>query len=255
MKMNNTIAVIFVFLAALIVLNGCSGQKPTPDWTAKEYFKYAMDTYNDESYYEAVNEFTVVLLRYAGTVYADSAQFYLGMSHFQMEEFILAAAEFNKLITDMSRSPLVSESQYMLGESYYQMSPRSELDQEYTLKAIKEFQIFLEDFPTNVHREEVEKKIFELREKLARKQWLNAELYRKMREFSSSLIYYDLVINSYYDTEYADDALLGKAQAYLEMEDYDKAKESMLIFKDKYPKSDLSEEYNETWSELEENMH
>jgi outer membrane protein assembly factor BamD len=100
----------------------------------------------------------------------------------------------------------------------------------------------------------VEKKMLEMRSKLARKQWLNAELYAKMREFTSSLIYYDIVINTFYDSEFADDALLGKARVYLEMEDFEKAKEFMLLFKEKYPSSDLKEEYTETWSEIEKSL-
>jgi outer membrane protein assembly factor BamD len=254
MKVRNITTAILLLILALSILNGCSGRKPTSEWTAAEYFRYAMETYDDENYYEAVNEFTVVLLRYAGTIYADSAQYYLGMSHFMMDEHIIAAAEFNKLVNDMSRSPLVPDAQYMLAESFYQLSPRSELDQEYTLKAIKEFQIFLEDFPSSPKREEVEKKMLEMRSKLARKQWLNAELYAKMREFTSSLIYYDIVINTFYDSEFADDALLGKARVYLEMEDFEKAKEFMLLFKEKYPSSDLKEEYTETWSEIEKSL-
>ena len=58
-------------------------------------------------------------------------------------------------------------------------------------------------------------------------------------EFKSSLIYYDIVLEQYYDTDFADDALLGKAMSYMEMEDYKSAKETLLTFKDKFPTSDL----------------
>jgi len=162
--------------------------KPQSDWTAEEYYRFAKEIYEDESYLEAINELTVVSLRYPGSSVSDSAQFLLGMSHFQMEEHIISAAEFNKLINDMPESPLVTESQRMLAESFYQMSPRAELDQEYTWKALKEYQIFLEDFPDHEKKESVEKKILELRAKLAKKQYKNADLYRKNTLYNRCII-------------------------------------------------------------------
>ncbi len=241
---------IIILILAAYLFQACSGRKPESTWTAGEYFKYAKEKYDDEDYFEAVNEFTVVSLRYPGSLVADSAQFYLGMSHFYMDEFIISAAEFNKLIEEMSKSLLVPEAQLMLAESFYQMSPRAALDQEYTIKAIREFQVFLEDFPTHSKKEDVEKKIYELREKLAEKQWRNAEIYRKMRKFKASIIYYDIVLSNYYDTEFADDAQFGKALVYIEKEEWGNARKELSLLKEKYKDSILLIEAEEKLSDV-----
>lgn len=227
-----------ICLIALIGL-GCSGRSPEPSWQAEEYFEYARELYDSEDYYESANEFTIIILRYAGSSVADSAQYFLGMSHYNLEEYIISAAEFSKLINNLPQSPLVPDCQYMLGMSYYEMSPRAALDQEYTRKALRALQIFVEDFPRHALREDVDIKLLELREKLAQKEFLNADLYRKMYRFRSSLIYFDIVLARYYDTSWADDALLGKALVYLELEEWENARESLLIFKDKFPDSDF----------------
>lgn len=243
MKLGRGIQVtkyFFVLLLTTLIWLGCSGRSPEPSWTAEEYFKYAQELYDDEDYYECANEFTIIILRYAGSSVADSAQFFLGMSHYQLEEFIISGAEFSKLINNMPQSPLVPDAQYMLGMGYYEMSPRAALDQEYTKRALRAFQLFIEDFPRHAKREDVEKKLLELREKLARKEFLNAELYRKMFRLRSSLIYYDIVLERYYDTSWVDDALLGKALVYIDLEDWANAREQLLIFKDKFPDSDLN---------------
>ena len=242
---------VIVFIILLLILN-CSGNKPKADWSVEEYYRYAKDQFEDEDYYNSVNSFTVIVLRYPGSIYADSAQYYLATSHFNMDEFIIAAEEYKKLINDMSHSKLISLAQLMLAESYYRMSPRSELDQEYTYKAIKEYQTYLEDYPTHEKREEAEKRIFGLRERLAQKHWQNAELYRKMRKYKSSIIYYDIILNSYYDSDFAEYAQYGKAMAYLEMEDLQKAKEEFLIFKDKFPGSQIAGEVEEKLVEIKE---
>lgn len=231
---------VCLVIGLMIIFMACSGKSPEMTWSAEEYYHYAKEKYDDEDYWESSNDFNVVILRFPGSSVADSAQYYLGYSHYFMDEFIIAAAEFRKLINNMPRSPLVPDAQFMLAESYYQMSPRAELDQEYTTKAIQEYQLFVEDFPTHAKREEVEKKLVELRDKLAKKHLLNAELYRKMHEFRSSLIYYDIVLEQYYDTDFADDAQYGKALAYFDLDEYQKAKEELLTFKDKFPESNLN---------------
>ena len=259
MRLRRGIQVIkylFVILLIAIIGMGCSGRSPEPTWKAEEYFDYARELYDDEDYYDATNEFTIIILRYAGSSVADSAQYYLGLSHYNLEEYIISAAEFSKLIANMPQSPLVPDAQYMLGMSYYEMSPRAALDQEYTQKALRAFQIFLEDFPNHSRREDVDIKLLELREKLAQKEFLNADLYRKMYRLRSSLIYYDIVLERYYDTTWADDALIGKALVYLELEEWENARESLLIFKDKFPESDyeytVERSLNKISSELED---
>ncbi len=236
-----------------IILFGCSTTRPQPDWTARQYFHYAMDMFNDKDYYEAANEFTVIVLRYPGSVVSDSAQFYLAESHFYLDEFIIAAAEYEKLINSMARSPLVPLAQFRLAESYFELSPRPSLDQEYTIKAIREFQNFIEEYPTHPLREEAEKKIASLRAKLAEKKYLSAEIYRKMRKFRAAIIYYDLVLEGYYDTEWADDAMYGKILTYMESEDYDAARLEIYKFQQQFPNSEYIEEVNAYMQELPAN--
>ena len=240
------------YLLIIVIFMNCAGNKPQPEWTASQYFKYAIEKFNDEDYYDAANEFTVIVLRYAGSTVVDSAQLYLADCHFKMEEYIIAAAEYEKLINYMSQSPLVPEAQYKLAESYFQLSPRASLDQNYTEKAIREFQNFIEDFPTNELKESAEKRILLCREKLATKQYKNAESYRKMREFDAALIYYSIVINEYYDTTLADDALIGKMKVHSEMKDFESVKSDYVKFKELFPQSDLSKEADTFLSSLPE---
>ncbi len=228
-----------LLLLIAILIMACAGTRPQPDWSAEQYFHYAKKLFDDEDYYEAADQFTVVTLRYPGSTIADSAQYYLAESHFKMKEYLIAAAEFEKLINNMPHSKLVPLAQYKLALSYYKLSPRPELDQEYTLKAIRQFQYFIEENPTHPLKDDALKKIAELRDKLAEKEFKNADIYRKMHEFRAAIIYYDQVLQKYYDTSWADDAQLGKIETYLQMDDYASAAKEVEKFKAQFPNSEL----------------
>lgn len=232
----------------------CAGNKPQPDWSGTQYFNYAKDLFEDEDYYEASREFTVVVLRYAGTHVADSAQYYLAESHYMMDEYLIAAVEYEKLINSMSRSPLVPRAQFKLAKSYYELSPRAALDQQYTDKAIRHFQMFIEDYPQHELVTEAEKHIAMLRDKLAKKAYDSGEIYRKMREYDAAIIYFDQVLEKFYDTAYADDAVAGKAKTYLEMKDFDLAKKEIEKFTEQFPESDLKEKITNISEEIAEEV-
>jgi len=228
----------------------CGGNSPTPDWTAKDFFRAAKEKYDDESYFEAVNEFTVVLLRFAGSTVADSAQYYLADSHYMMGDYLIAGVEFEKLINSMPQSPMVKMAQYRLAESYNELSPRAALDQKYTTKAIREYQYYIEEFPTDTLKEKAEEKILFLRNRLGEKEYENAEIYRKMSEFNAAIVYYDQVLTKYYDTDWADKAQFGKVKTYLDSEDIEQALLESAKFEQQFPDSDLNEELKELKLEL-----
>lgn len=171
--------IFFVPILLVLIIAGCSSSVDTARLDAQGHFDYAYQLFQDEDFLYAVNEFQAILLQYPGSAVNDDAQYYLGMSYFNREQYLLGAYEFSKLIRDIPASPFVPEAQYMLAESYYQLSPPYPLDQAYTKKAIEEFQAFIDFFPTNAKVEEVEKKIDELNEKLAEKEYNAGYIYEK----------------------------------------------------------------------------
>lgn len=222
-------------LLIVIIVYGCSGAPDTSVLSPEEHFNYVMELYNDEDYDEAVNEFQTLLLQYPGSTINDDAQYYLGMTYFKREQFLLAAYEFSKLIRDIPASPFVAEAQYMLAESYYQLSPPFPLDQAYTKKAIDEFQAFIEFFPTNPKIEEAEQKIDELNNKLAEKDYRSAVIYEKMGYNKAAIEYYDKVVDTYHDTEFAPMALYNKIQLEIKRDQTADALRDISEFLSRYP--------------------
>jgi outer membrane protein assembly factor BamD len=199
-----------ILLASTLLLIGCGSSKPPELPTAEGRFHEGMVEYNDENYFEAIQHFEVIRIQYPGSAYADSARFYSGMSRYHREEYLLASYEFGQLIQNIPSSPLVPEAQYMIAECYVQLSPGVQLDQVYTIKAINELQTFMELYPNHPRIEQARKDIITMYDKLAEKEFNTGVLYKGLDNYASATIYFDTIIDRYYNTSYVDDAMVEK---------------------------------------------
>ncbi len=226
---------IFALLFLTLFLFACSSTLDTANMTPEERLAYAIKLYEEEDSEEAVKEFEAIILQYPGSSIIDDAQYYLAMTRFQREEFILAAYQFSKLIKGMPSSEFLADAQYMLANCYYELSPDFTLDQQYSKKAIEEYQVFIDFFPLNPKVAEAEIRIKELNDKLARKEFDAARIYSKMEYYTAAFKYYDAVMEIYHDTQYAPLALYNKINLLIERDREAEALSESLKFLQKYP--------------------
>jgi len=243
--------IFLAFIVVLPVIWGCGSSRDFSDLNPDDRLQFALNLYNEEDYEDAATEFEAILLQYPGSIYVDDAQYYLGMCRFQREEYILAAFEFSKLIRNMPASEFVADAQFMLAESYYQLSPNFTLDQKHTKKSIEEFQAFIDFFPLNERVAEAERKISEMNEKLARKEYTIAVIYEKMDYYTASLKYYDSVVEIYHDTQFAPQALYRKIKLLMNREREDEALKEMRKFTSMYPQDNNFNEIESLKNSLE----
>ena len=225
-------AALFVVLLAM----GCAGN--TGKYKQKElvmdaqfYFDRGMKLLNKKDYERAIAELNTVVESFSGSAVVDSALYYLAEAHFKNEDYITAAYNYERVYTDYPSSQFVAESQYKKALSYYMESPKAALDQENTRMAIDEFGRFIENFPGNSLIQEAQKRIEELKEKLAYKEYQTADLYRKMKSpesLTAALLYYQAVIDEFPRSVWVDYSRYGMGIVYLKKKDNEKALE---IFK------------------------
>jgi outer membrane protein assembly factor BamD len=246
-KMKN---ILILFLFSLVIW-GCGGTENTANMSPGDRLAYAVKLYNNEDYEQAVNEFSAIVMQYPGNSIVDSAQYYTGMTRVKRKEYILGAYEFSKLIKNMPASKLIAESQYMLGECYYQLSPNFTLDQKYTRSAIKEFQAYMDFFPTGEKVSDAEAKIKELNEKLAHKEYNAAYIYSKLEYYRAAIKYYDNVVEIYHDTKYAPLAMYDKTQLLINRDRKAEALVEINKFLEKYPSDSHVKEMQDLKSNLD----
>jgi outer membrane protein assembly factor BamD len=246
----------YIFLAFIFAAGfwGCSTLQDTSTMYPTQRFHFALKLYNNKNYEDALKEFQAIALQYPGITIVDSVQYYIGQTRFQRDEYILAAYEYSRLIKNMPASKLVTESQYMLAECYYRLSPDYSLDQKYTLKAVQELQAFIDFFPTNSKVPEAERKIAEMNEKLAHKEYFTGYIYTKLDAFNAAIIYYDDVIENYHDTKYASMALYDKINLFVQLKRNTDALDSISKFIEKYPDDNRVKELQKIKTSIEDKI-
>jgi len=230
----------FLLFLVSVIIFGCSSAEKSSISTEdpEDAFRQAKLIYDNKDYAQAIEDFSFIKIKFSGTGIIDKAQFYLGMSYFMRKEYVLAAYEFENLIKNYSSSSFVGEARYYLAMSYYELSPDYYLDQTYTKYAIIEFQNFIILFPSDKLVSQAELKIRELRNKLAFKDLNSAELYVRMDNYKAALVYYENILNEYFDTEYADDASYGKITTLIRKKLFEAAKKEIEKFEKKYRNSE-----------------
>lgn len=246
----------YFFLVMIFALGmwGCSSSYDSASMYPAQRYQFALKLYNNRNYEDALKEFQAIILQYPGNAVVDSSQYYLGQTRFQRGEYIMAAYEYSRLIKNMPTSKLVLESQYMLAECYYRLSPDYSLDQKYTKKAIEEFQAFIDFFPTDLKVPEAEKKITEMNDKLAHKDYYTAYIYTKLEYYNAAIAYYDNVIDNYHDTQYASVSLYDKIKLLVNRKRNDEALTNIAKFIEKYPNDSRVPELEKIKTAIEDKL-
>ena len=182
--------------------------------TVPEAFGKAKALYDKEKYLDAAEAFDTVFRISRGTEYAQESQYYLAQSYYNKERYLLAASEFQRYSGLYPRSERREEADYKEALSYYKISPRYKIDQQYTRKAIEKFRLYNSRYPNSDKVQEAAQYITELRSKLAHKLFGSAELYMRTDRYEAAIIYYDLIINNYPESKWAERALVNEIEAY-----------------------------------------
>ena len=242
------------FLPAMIsmsmLLSACSSSKQVSDKDpAQERYRLAMVDMDKRHYDNAIIKLEGLMFSTRATPLEDKVLYSLGKAYFQTDQYLLSAEIYRRLLQQTPDSPFARDAQFQLARSFEKLSPHYELDQEYTVKAINEFRIYLDQYPTDeparlssdveTYRELLKQNpdnpeykakyeqaiavlsmqspvkyanaaIPVLREKLAHNRYSIAYHYAKLKKYRPAAMYYEQIINGFSDTVWNEPAWIGK---------------------------------------------
>lgn len=179
------------YLAIFIILFSvsCDSFKKVQESTDNEYkYNMAVKYYEKKDYEHASELFKELMQVYRGTQKAEPVYYYWAYCDYHLEDYLFAGHQFRRFVQAFPRSKYAEELQYMIGVCYMKFSPESYLDQEYTHKAIDEFQLFLDKYPKGTYSAQANENVDKLQVKLESKAFETVKLYYKIGEFKSCMV-------------------------------------------------------------------
>lgn len=199
----------------LFTLAGCGAKKQTQQQTTPEaLFEKALAALHGRHWTDAQELFDQFTLQFPTHPRVQEARFRLGEAYYGKKEYITAANEFSRLANDYPAGPYADDSRFKVCESYYKLSPKSELDQQYTKAAIDHCQSLITYYPSSDFVARAQEMLTELRTKLAAKMYDSGEFYFKRNAYDSAVIYYEIALRDYPDTSIAPRALMRLYETY-----------------------------------------
>lgn len=235
-------------LALILLFFSCDGYQrvlKSSDYKLKE--ETALKLYEKKDYKRAVLLFEELLTVYRGNAKAERLYFMYAYSHYGIDDYAMGAYYFENFISSYPGSSYAEEAAFMLAYCLYMDSPRFNLDPTTTLKAIEEFQFFVNRYPKSKRVEQCNQLIEELRGKLEKKTYQLAVLYYNTESYQAAIIAFKNLLKDYPDTKYYVEAAFYtlKASYSFAVNSVDAKKKARLdetlnyyyTFVDKYSKS------------------
>jgi len=248
------------FIPVLIIiffLSSCSKgitkilKNPDPEYKlriAEQYFvkkKYskAQVLYEDVMpYYKTRAEFADIYYKYAYCAYNQA-------------DYMNAENLFKTFLEIFPNNPKSEEVDYMRAYSFYKQSPKPELDQTNTIKAIGMMQVFINTHPGSEKNKEAAEIIDACRTKLEIKDYKSAQLYYDLAQFREAGVAFNALLNSYPESAKGDEYKLMIIKSYYRFaelsveekkpERFEQVIDECQDFVDRFPESKLRKDAEE----------
>lgn len=239
MRVRQTEVLLVGLVLSLAALQGCGGAGSAyPEGS----YERGEAQYEDESWYEAVEDLRLFIRRAPTDPRAPEAQYMIAMSRYNDEDFPVAAVEFEILRNDYPTSSRVDDAWYMQGMCYVEQVPRIDLDQTTTRQAVQHFVRYLREYPGGTHRADAEEELRKLNLHLDRKELQSAEQYRKLKRYEAAAVTVDALLRMRPDSELRPEMLLLSGDVHRRRAEFEKASDAYQTFLRDYPDHDRADE-------------
>jgi outer membrane protein assembly factor BamD len=248
-RSTKKLSVAFICLMAIMMLaTSCESPEKlmkNPDINYK--LKVATNWYNKKEYFKCIPVFEELMGLMKGQRSTEDIYYMYCMANFKQGDYMLAAYHFKSYANTYPTSKKAEECLYMAAVSNSKLSPKYELDQSYTTKAIDAFQTFINQYPQSTLVDTANRTIVTLRKKLERKALANAELYYKTENYKAAAVSFNNLLTQYPDIDNVERILFMVEKSYdkyaensialRRVERYHSVIDAYKNFKYKYPSS------------------
>jgi outer membrane protein assembly factor BamD len=226
--------------------------KVAEQYYVKKKYNYAQQLYEDVMpYYRGLPQFEDIYYKYAYCAY-------------YQKDYMNAENLFKTFLEIYPNSSKAEEVDYMRAYSFYKQSPKPQLDQSNTIKAIGMMQTFINTHPGSARNKDATEIIDICRHKLEVKDAGSAKLYYDLGQYRAAAVTYTSVLNTYPESNKADEYKIMVIKSYfryaeLSVEEKKAERFQQVInecndFKDRFPQSPYAREAQDYLSQSQNNL-
>lgn len=175
--MNKKILISLVVLASLLA--SCKSESNLVYKSDDNSYKYefAKESFVNRKYTRASDLLGSLIVVMKGTKYGEECLYLYGLSCMNNGDYESASDIFKRYTTSYPRGEYAEDASFNRAEALYMSTPEPRLDQSSTYTAIKAFQDFIDVYPSSTKKELAQNRMYELQDKLVKKELLSARLY------------------------------------------------------------------------------
>lgn len=172
-------------VCAALVLTSCANEfnrvYKTQDYNYK--YEYAKECFANGKYIKAITLLEELVTITKGTDNGEECLYMLSMAQFCNADYEAASMGFKKYYQSYPKGRFAEMASFYAGESLYMSTPEPRLDQSATVMAITAYQEYLDIYPDAILKRKAQERLFELQDKLVKKELLSAQLYYNLGSY------------------------------------------------------------------------
>lgn len=243
-----------LLILAMFILNGCTNQflKVMKSHDPEYKLRIAEQYYVKKSYNKAQQLFEDVMPHFKTSKEFEDLYYKYAYCAWYQKDYLNAENLFKSYLEIFPNSTRAEEIDFMHAKCFYMQSPKPELDQTNTIKAMGMMQTFINTHPGSPRNKDATDIIDICRDKLETKDYKTAQLYYDLGQFRAAGVAFNSVLNNYPESTKADEYELMIIKSYfrfaeLSIEPKQKERFEQVIdecndFADRFPDSKLKKE-------------
>jgi outer membrane protein assembly factor BamD len=252
--------IISILVVLMLLGNSCKYNKILKSTDNELKYTKAKEYYENKDYTKAMGLFEQLIPIFRGTDKGEEINYLFAYCNYYLKDYIMAGHYFRRFTESFPISEYTTECAYMSAYCYYLDAPKPSLDQETTLKALNEFELYISRYPVSDKIAECNRLMDELRNRLEEKSYENAMLYYKLGQYKAAVVSLKISLKEYPDSKYREEMLyyIVKASYFYAVNSiYTKTKERLndatkdyKSFVRAYPESKYKKEVNRIYEDI-----
>lgn len=241
MMKKQLILILLLFIILFSFLNGCAGKGKdlkAIKGNAEILYRQALEFFNKRDYSEALKLFEQVKSNFPDSPpFTQWAEIKVGDCHFFKKDYIEAIAAYEEFRKTRPTHEDIPYVQYQIGMSHFQQMRTYDRDQTSTKKALSSFEYLVANFPPSLFTEKASEKIEICKNRLAEHEFYIGNFYYKNGKYQAAASRFEGRLEKFQKRTDEDKVLYLLGKSYLELDQWEKAKEAFTRIVNEYPKS------------------